>query len=164
MQIHTLNASQRNCPFKKQSIRGTTSLKKGDSMSEEITEVEYTKQSFDYRKEREERIKNKAEKAIFSELGVKSIDEIKSIFDSVESFKKQISDLETKVKEGNLNKNRLEVLKSGIDDEFVDFVVDSLEAILKLVLCKITILGIPCFKFASVDSDQLFAEQIQLIA
>ncbi len=52
-------------------------------MSEEITEVEDTKQSFDYRKEREERIKNKAEKAIFSELGVKSIDEIKSIFDFV---------------------------------------------------------------------------------
>ena len=95
-------------------------------MSEEITEVEDTKQSFDYRKEREERIKNKSEKAIFSELRVKSIDEIKSIFDSVESFKKQISDLEEKVKEGNLNKNRLEVLKSGIDDEFVDFVVDSL--------------------------------------
>ncbi len=48
-------------------------------MSEEITEVEDMKQSFDYRKKREERIKNKAEKAIFSELGVKSIDEIKSV-------------------------------------------------------------------------------------
>ena len=39
-------------------------------MSEEITEVENTKQPFDYRKEREEQIKNKAEKAIFNELMV----------------------------------------------------------------------------------------------
>ncbi len=43
-------------------------------MSEEITEVGDTKQSFDYRKEREKQIKNNAEKAILSELGVKSID------------------------------------------------------------------------------------------
>ena len=87
---------------------------------------EEIKQTYDYRKEREERIKNKTERAIFSELGVKSIDEIKEALNSINGYKNQITELEKQVNEGKLNHCKVQALKAGIDDEFVDFVVDKI--------------------------------------
>lgn len=87
---------------------------------------EESKQAYDYRKEREERIKNKTERAIFNELGVKSIDEIKDALNSINGYKNQITELEKQVSEGKINRCKVQALKAGIDDEFVDFVVDKI--------------------------------------
>ena len=87
--------------------------------NEVIEDNQDTKTNFDYKKEREERIKNKTEKAIFNELGVKSIEEIKEALNSIPELKKQVN-------EGKLNHCKLQTLKAGIDEEFVDFVVDKL--------------------------------------
>ena len=87
--------------------------------NEVIEDNQDTKPSFDYKKEREERIKNRVEKAFFNELGVKSIEEIKEALKSIPELKKQVD-------EGKLNHCKLQTLKAGIDDEFVDFVVDKL--------------------------------------
>ena len=95
--------------------------------NENVSENQDTKQNFDYRKEREERIKNKAERAICNELGVKSIDEIKNALNSINGYKNQISELEKQVSEGKINQYKVQVLKAGIDEEFVDYVVDSLQ-------------------------------------
>lgn len=87
---------------------------------------EETKQSYDYRKEREERIKNRTEKAILGELGAKSFDEVKEALSSIDGYKNKITELEKEVSEGKLNHCRLQTLKAGIDEEFVDYVVDKL--------------------------------------
>ena len=84
-------------------------------------------QDFDYKKYREERIKNRIEKSIFKDLGVQNLDEIKEKFSLIDSYKTQIQNLEEKAKELETNKYKFEVLKSGIDEEFVDFVVDKLQ-------------------------------------
>lgn len=84
-------------------------------------------QDFDYKKYREERIKNRVEKSIFKDLGVQNLDEIKDKFSLIDMYKTQIQNLEEKAKELETNKYKLEVLKSGIDEEFVEFVVDKLQ-------------------------------------
>ena len=77
-------------------------------------------QDFDYKKYREERIKNRVEKSIFKDLGVQNLDEIKEKFSLIDSYKTQIQNLEEKAKELETNKYKFEVLKSGIDEE-LDF-------------------------------------------
>ena len=88
---------------------------------------EENKQVFDYKKEREERIKNRTEKAIFNELGVKSLEEIKKNFNLISDYEKQIEELEKQVNEGKNNQYKVQVLKAGIDEEFLDYVVDKLK-------------------------------------
>ena len=72
-------------------------------------------QDFDYKKYREERIKNRVEKSIFKDLGVQNLDEIKDKFSLIDTYKTQIQNLEEKAKELETNKYKFEVLKSGID-------------------------------------------------
>ena len=119
--------------FQKQLIRGTASLKKRRFMenleNENLEKTQEVKenQDFDYKKYREERIKNRVEKSIFKDLGVQNLDEIKDKFSLIDTYKTQIQNLEEKAKELETNKYKFEVLKSGIDEEFVDFVVDKLQ-------------------------------------
>ena len=47
-------------------------------------------QDFDYKKYREERIKNRVEKSIFKDLGVQNLDEIKEKFNLIDSYKTRV--------------------------------------------------------------------------
>lgn len=90
-------------------------------------ESQETKQSFDYRKEREERIKHKTEKAFLNEFGVNSLDEIKEKINSINDYQKQIDELKNEVNKSKINEYKVEVLKNGFDEKFVDYIVYELK-------------------------------------
>ena len=115
-------ANSRNCLVKKRRF-----MENLENENLEKTQEVKENQDFDYKKYREERIKNRVEKSIFKDLGVQNLDEIKEKFSLIDSYKTQIQNLEEKAKELETNKYKFEVLKSGIDEEFVDFVVDKLQ-------------------------------------
>lgn len=95
---------------------------------EEIKEeTKDTKQPFDYRKEREERVKRRTEKAFLNEFGANSIDEIKEKLGAVDTYKNQIEELKKEVNTSKINGYKVEVLKNGFDEKFVDFIVYSLK-------------------------------------
>ena len=74
-------------------------------------------QDFDYKKYREERIKNRVEKSIFKDLGVQNLDEIKEKFSLIDSYKTQIQNLEEKAKELETLTNETSTLKSAIAEK-----------------------------------------------
>lgn len=83
-------------------------------------EKSQTNENFRYRLER---AKKQGAEQILNELGVGSVDEIKK------KLEKTTSDYEKARKEADENKSatqKLEVLKNGFDEEFVDFIVYSL--------------------------------------
>lgn len=90
-------------------------------------EATNTKQPFDYRKEREERVKRRTEKAFLNEFGANSIDEIKEKLGAIDDYKKQVDELRAEVNNSKINGYKVEVLKNGFDEKFVDFIVYSLK-------------------------------------
>lgn len=94
---------------------------------EDVSENKEEKQEFDYRKQREERIKSKVEKAFLSEFGAKSMEDLKKDFKLIDDYRSEIDDLKNQLNESKSNGYKLEALKSGIDEEFIDYVADKLQ-------------------------------------
>lgn len=90
-------------------------------------EGQKAKESFDYRKEREERIKHKTEKALLNEVGLTSLDEIKQKINSLSDYQKQIDELKNEVNKSKINGYKVEALKNGFDERFVDYIVYELK-------------------------------------
>jgi hypothetical protein len=103
----------------------STEIATETAMNEEIHE-KTEDQPFDYKKEREERIKHKVEKSFLSDLGVNSFDEVKKAFNSLDSYKKQVDELKNEVSKSKESERKLEVLKQGFDEKFVDYIVHEL--------------------------------------
>lgn len=99
---------------------------KTDEILKTTEENQEPEKPFDYRKEREERVKRKAEKAVLNEFGVNSFDEIKEKLSSIDDYQKQIDALKSEINKSKINEYKLEVLKNGFDEKFVDFIAHEL--------------------------------------
>jgi regulator of protease activity HflC (stomatin/prohibitin superfamily) len=97
-----------------------TNEKAQESTQEKTQEIENLK----YRIERAE--KNK-EKEILSELGAESFENVKKKLESVANYEKQVIELKGKIAKAETLKYKVEVLQSGFDDKFVDFVIHELQ-------------------------------------
>ncbi len=91
--------------------------------SEEIT-AEDKKSFTKYRVERAE--KNK-EKEILSVLGVSSVEEAKNKISSIPEYEKKIAEFQEKNEKAKHLEYKVEAMKSGFDDKFVDFIVHELK-------------------------------------
>lgn len=104
--------------------------------NEEITEIQNnsneedqkSKKPFDYKKEREERIKHKAEKTFLSEIGANSMEEIKEKLDKLDGYVNELNNLKSELEQSKLNGYKVEILKNGFDDRFTDYIVHDLKS------------------------------------
>jgi hypothetical protein len=100
-----------------------------ENIQENTTEENQTsKQPFDYKKEREERIKHKTEKNFLNEIGVKSMDEIKQKLESLDTYVNELNNLKSELEKSKVNGYKVEILKSGFDDRFADYIVHDLQS------------------------------------
>lgn len=91
----------------------------------EVTEQmsENKNQTNDNFKYRLERAKEQGVKQVLTELGVTSIEEVKEIYKKLEETTKNYQQMKTEVDKSKVYQQKLEVLKSGFDEKFVDFIV-----------------------------------------
>ena len=90
-------------------------------------ENQTSKKSFDYKKEREERIKHKAEKTFLSEIGATSMEEIKQKLESLDTYASELNNLKSELEKSKLNGYKVEILKNGFDDRFTDYIVHDIK-------------------------------------
>lgn len=102
-----------------QQLESENSDEETANVSEPSEEVK-----FDYRKAREERIIRNTERRILKDLGEHSFEEIK---EKLKSRANAIKELETQKNNGR----KFNVLSSGFDDQFVDFIVHDITRSLK---------------------------------
>ena len=79
-----------------------------------------TNDNFKYRLER---AKEQGIKQVLQDLGVTSIDEVKGIYKKLEETTKNYQQMKIEVDKSKVYQRKLEVLKSGFDEKFVDFIV-----------------------------------------
>jgi hypothetical protein len=92
----------------------------------ETPSVSDSTEKFDFVKERVERAKNQTEKAILAQLGVNSLSDVKQKFTSLENFKKDVENLKNELSKAKLNEYKIELLKSGFDERFLNFAVSEI--------------------------------------
>lgn len=125
-ELNQENLSQENGESQEnQQISEQEVMEAKEAQSKELEATQ--KPAFDYRKEREERAKKRAEKAFLGELGVNSLDEIKSKINSLEEYRKEVEELKNEVNKSKVNGYKVEVLKNGFDEKFVDYIVYELK-------------------------------------
>lgn len=89
--------------------------------AEQISENKnQTNDNFKYRLER---AKEQGVKQVLQDLGATSIDEVKGIYKKLEETTKNYQQMKTEVDKSKVYQRKLEVLKSGFDEKFVDFIV-----------------------------------------
>lgn len=74
-------------------------------------------------KYRLERAKEQGVKQVLQDWGVESIDEVKQIYRKLEETTKNYQQMKTEADKAKNYEQKLEVLKSGFDEKFVDFIV-----------------------------------------
>lgn len=92
-----------------------------------LEENQTSKKSFDYKKEREERIKHKAKKTFLSEIGATSMEEIKQKLESLDTYASELNNLKSELEKSKLNGYKVEILKNGFDDRFTDYIVHDIK-------------------------------------
>lgn len=73
-------------------------------------------------KYRLERAKEQGVKQVLQDLGVESIDEVKEIYRKLEETTKSYQQMKTEADKARNYEQKLEVLKSGFDEKFVDYI------------------------------------------
>lgn len=99
-----------------------------ENVQTEVTEqiTENKNQTNDNFKYRLERAKEQGIKQVLTELGVTSIEEVKEIYKKLEETTKNYQQMKTEVDKSKVYQQKLEVLKSGFDEKFADFIVHEL--------------------------------------
>ena len=88
--------------------------------TEQISENKnQTNDNFKYRLER---AKEQGVKQVLQDLGVESIDEVKEIYRKLEETTKNYQKMKTEADKARNYEQKLEVLKSGFDEKFVDYI------------------------------------------
>lgn len=89
---------------------------------EKIQEQEQKSDNQNWLKYRLERAKEQGVKQVFQDLGVESIDEVKEIYRKLEETTKSYQQMKTEADKARNYEQKLEVLKSGFDEKFVDYI------------------------------------------
>jgi hypothetical protein len=112
--------------IKQNPISGETKPAETEIQEKENTVLKSENQN--WLKHRLEREREKATKQILNELGAESTEYAKEKLESIANYQKQISDLQNQIKLAKELEFKVEVLRGGIDEKFVDFVVHELKS------------------------------------
>lgn len=102
-----------------QNIQENSNISEPNISAEENSKNQ-TNDNFKYRLER---AKEQGVKQVLQDLGVESIDEVKQIYRKLEETTKNYQQMKTEADKAKNYEQKLEVLKSGFDEKFVDFIV-----------------------------------------
>lgn len=89
---------------------------------EKIQEQEQKSDNQNWLKYRLERAKEQGVKQVLQDLGVESIDEVKEVYKKLEETTKNYQQMKTEADKARNYEQKLEVLKSGFDEKFVDYI------------------------------------------
>ena len=97
-------------------------IQENSNISETNEQPDTKNQTNDNFKYRLERAKEQGVKQVLQDLGVTSIDEVKEIYRKLEETTKNYQQMKTEADKAKNYEQKFQVLKSGFDEKFVDYI------------------------------------------